>query len=195
MTGRTARPTVSVPCEELSVPTVLTVAGATPVLAGAFLAETATVAGNVHLAEGVSIWFGTVLRAEHAPITVGPDSNLQDNSVVHTDPDYPATIGARVTVGHRVILHGCTVEDDALIGMGAIVMNGAVVGEGAVVGAGAVVTEGTVVPPRTIAVGVPAKILEKPVPPIPRPNVDGYLRLADAYRETSSAVPMAGGHD
>lgn len=171
------------------MPTVLTVAGITPELAGAYLADTATVAGNVTLAPGVSIWFGTVLRAEHAPITIGADSNLQDNSVVHTDADFPTTVGERVTVGHRVILHGCTVEDDALIGMGAVVMNGAVVGEGAVVGAGAIVTEGTVVPPRTIAVGVPAKILEREVPPVPRPNVAGYLALADAYRESTSALP------
>jgi carbonic anhydrase/acetyltransferase-like protein (isoleucine patch superfamily) len=171
------------------VPTVLTVAGITPTLATAFIAETATVAGNVTLAEGVSVWFGTVLRAEAAPITVGADTNIQDNSVVHTDPAYAVTIGERVTVGHRVILHGCTVEDDVLVGMGAVVMNGAVVGEGAVVGAGAVVTEGTVVPPRSIAVGVPAKILEKDVPPIPRPNVAGYIALADAYREATSAIP------
>jgi carbonic anhydrase/acetyltransferase-like protein (isoleucine patch superfamily) len=170
------------------VPTVLTVAGVTPQLAGAFLAETATVAGDVTLAGGVSIWFGTVLRAEHAPITVGADSNLQDNSVVHTDARFPTRIGERVTVGHRVVLHGCTVEDDVLVGMGAVVMNGAVIGEGAVVGAGAVVTEGTVVPPRTIAVGVPAKVLEKEVPPVPRPNVAGYLALADAYRESSPAT-------
>ncbi|MEX1163685.1 MAG: gamma carbonic anhydrase family protein [Nitriliruptor sp.] len=171
------------------MPTVLTVAGFTPELAGAYLADNATVAGNVQLASGVSIWFGTVLRAEHAPITVGADSNLQDNSVVHTDPTFACSIGERVTVGHRVVLHGCTVEDDVLIGMGAVVMNGAVIGEGAVVGAGAVVTEGTVVPPRTIAVGVPAKILEKDVPPVPRPNVAGYIHLADVYREATPAVP------
>lgn len=171
------------------MPTVLTVAGITPTLATAYVADTATVAGNVTLADGVSIWFGTVLRAEMAPITIGADSNLQDNSVVHTDPEYPVDVGERVTVGHRVVLHGCTVEDDALIGMGAVVMNGAVIGEGAVVGAGAVVTEGTVVPPRTIAVGVPAKVLEKPVPAVPRPNVAGYIALAEAYRAATPARP------
>jgi carbonic anhydrase/acetyltransferase-like protein (isoleucine patch superfamily) len=171
------------------VPTVLTVAGITPELATAYLADTATVAGNVTLASDVSIWFGTVLRAELSPITVGAGTNIQDNSVVHTDPQYPCTIGERVTVGHRVILHGCTIEDDVLVGMGAVVMNGARVGEGAVIGAGAVITEGTVVPPRTIAVGVPARILEKDVPPIPRPNVAGYIQLAEAYREATPAIP------
>jgi carbonic anhydrase/acetyltransferase-like protein (isoleucine patch superfamily) len=171
------------------VPTVLTVAGVTPELATAFLAETATVAGNVTLAEGVSVWFGSVLRAELSPITVGAETNIQDNSVVHTDPKFPCTIGARVTVGHRVVLHGCTIEDDVLVGMGSVVMNGAVVGEGAVIGAGAVITEGTVVPPRTIAVGVPARILEKDVPPVPRPNVAGYVSLAEAYREATPAIP------
>jgi carbonic anhydrase/acetyltransferase-like protein (isoleucine patch superfamily) len=169
------------------VSTVLTVAGLTPEVAStSFLAATAVVAGDVTLAGGASVWYGTVLRAEHAPITVGSDSNLQDNSVVHTDGGFPTAIGERVTVGHRVILHGCTVEDDALIGMGAVVMNGAVIGEGAVVGAGVVVTEGTVVPGRTIAVGVPAKVLERDVPPVPRPNVAAYVDLADAHRGASN---------
>jgi carbonic anhydrase/acetyltransferase-like protein (isoleucine patch superfamily) len=133
------------------------------------------------------VWYGSVLRAELAPIAIGPDSNVQDNSVIHTDHGFPVTLGARVTVGHRVVLHGCTVEDDVLVGMGAVIMNGAVVGEGAVVGAGAVVTEGTVVPPRTIAVGVPAKILDRDVPPVPRPNVAGYVYLAQVHRDARDA--------
>jgi carbonic anhydrase/acetyltransferase-like protein (isoleucine patch superfamily) len=171
------------------VPTVLTVAGQTPTLAAtAFLADTATVVGDVTLADNASVWYGSVLRAEHSPITVGADTNIQDNSVLHTDPGFATTLGDRVTVGHRCILHGCTVEDDALIGMGAVVMNGAVIGEGAVVGAGAVVTEGTHVPPRTIAVGIPAKILEKDVPPVPRPNVAAYVALSDAHREATAAA-------
>lgn len=171
-----------------SDPTVLTVAGSTPRIATtAFLAPTSTVVGDVTLEDGASLWYGAVLRAELAPITIGAESNVQDLCVVHTDAGFPTTLGARVTVGHRVVLHGCTIEDDVLIGMGAVVMNGAVIGEGAVVGAGAVVTEGTQVPPRTIAVGVPAKVIEREVPPVPRPNVAGYVALAEAHREASDA--------
>lgn len=163
---------------------LVTVNGLTPQIAeGAFVARGATVAGDIHLADGVSIWFGCVLRAEQAPVTVGRDSNLQDLTVVHTDAGFPTTVGERVTVGHRAVLHGCTVEDDALIGMGAVVLNGAVIGEGALVAAGAVVREGMQVPPRSLVAGVPAKVLEgRPVPDVPRPNVAGYLHLADLYR-------------
>lgn len=162
---------------------VISVRGMTPRIADSvFLAKGAIVAGDVTLDDGVSVWFGTVVRAEREPITIGPDTNLQDGAVVHVDPGFPARIGARVTVGHRAVLHGCTVGDDALIGMGAIVLTGAVIGEGAVVGAGAVVTEGMEVPPRTVALGIPAKVREMEVPEIPRRNVASYLELASWYR-------------
>lgn len=148
----------------------------------AWVAPTAVVAGDVRLAAGVSIWYGTVLRSEVEAITIGADSNVQDNSVLHTDSGFPITLGERVTVGHRVILHGCTIGDDVLVGMGAVVMNGAEIGEGAVIGAGAVVTEGTVVPPHTTAVGIPAKVRESiPVPPTPRLNVAAYTWLKGLY--------------
>jgi carbonic anhydrase/acetyltransferase-like protein (isoleucine patch superfamily) len=170
------------------MPTILSVNGRTPrVAAGAFLAETAVVAGDVELADGASLWFGCVVRSEHTSVSIGADSNLQDLTVVHTDADYPTVVGARVTVGHRAILHGCTIEDDALIGMGAIVLNGAVVGAGAIVGAGAVIREGMHVPPRSLAVGIPAKVLDRTVPEPPRPNVAGYLELAEHYREAAPA--------
>jgi carbonic anhydrase/acetyltransferase-like protein (isoleucine patch superfamily) len=172
------------------MPTVLSVNGHTPRVAeGAFLAETAVVAGGVEIAEGASLWFGCVVRSEHARATIGADSNLQDLTVVHTDPRFPVAIGDRVTVGHRAILHGCTIEDDALIGMGAVVLNGAVVGAGAIVGAGAVIREGMEVPPRTLAVGVPAKVLDRTAPEPPFPNVASYLALADRYREATVVVP------
>lgn len=167
------------------MPNVIEVNGRRPeVHPEAFVAANATVAGDVHLAAGVSVWFGAVIRAERAPIEIGEDTNVQDLTVVHTDAGAPVVVGARVTVGHRVVLHGCSVGDDALIGMGAVVMNGAVIGEGAVVAAGAVVTEGTEVPPRTIVAGVPAKALEgRDVPPVPRHNVASYRELADWYEE------------
>jgi carbonic anhydrase/acetyltransferase-like protein (isoleucine patch superfamily) len=180
--------TPRVPDEDRPLPTILSVDGHRPQIdQRAFLAETAVVAGDVQLAAGASLWFGCVVRSEKATVTIGVDTNLQDLTVVHTDADFPTRIGDRVTVGHRAILHGCTVEDDALIGMGAVVLNGAVVGAGAIVGAGAVIREGMHVPPRTLAVGVPAKILEgREVPPAPRPNVANYLALADHYREATT---------
>jgi carbonic anhydrase/acetyltransferase-like protein (isoleucine patch superfamily) len=169
------------------VASILTVHGRRPDLApGVFLAATATVAGDVRLGPGVSVWFGCVLRSERSTITVGADSNLQDLTVVHTDEGVPTTLGERVTVGHRAILHGTTVGDDALIGMGAILLNGSRVGPGAVVAAGAVVREGMEVPPGTLAVGVPARVLERPVPAVPRPNVASYLELAGWYGEAQA---------
>ena len=170
------------------MPTILTVNDRTPsVHEQAFLAETAVVAGDVELAAGVSVWFGTVIRSEHERVTVGADTNIQDLTAVHTDPSAPVMIGERVTVGHRSVLHGCTVEDDVLIGMGAVVMNGARVGRGALVAAGAVVTEGTEIPPMSLAVGVPAKVIDRPVPEVPRANVASYLALAEQYRQATDA--------
>lgn len=166
------------------MPSLLTVNHLSPsVDPGAFVAENAVLAGDVHLAAGASVWFGCVLRSEVEAIVVGPQTNIQDLSVVHTDPGSSCTLGARVTVGHRVVLHGCTIEDDALIGMGAVVLNGAVIGAGAVVAAGAVVTAGTVVPAGALVAGVPAKVLDRPVPEVPRPNVAGYVLLASVYQQ------------
>ncbi len=170
------------------MPTVLTVNGHTPRIAqGAFLADTAVVAGDVDLADGVSVWFGTVIRSEHESVTIGADCNIQDLTAVHTDPASPVVLGERVTVGHRCVLHGCVIEDDVLVGMGAVVMNGAHVGRGALIAAGAVVTEGTSIPEMSLAVGVPAKVIDRPVPDVPRSNVAGYLDLAERYRDARPA--------
>lgn len=147
----------------------------------AFVAPGATVAGDVTVGEHASIWFGCVVRSERAPLWIGAETNVQDLTVIHADPEYPVRIGARVTIGHRVVLHGCVVEDDALIGMGAVVLNGAMIGAGAVIAAGAVVAPGTSVPPMTLAMGVPAKAIDRPVPDVPRPNVAGYRELAGWY--------------
>jgi carbonic anhydrase/acetyltransferase-like protein (isoleucine patch superfamily) len=163
--------------------TLLTVNDSTPEIAdSAFVASTAVVAGKVTLGDKASVWYGCVLRAEIEPISVGASSNIQDLSVIHTDPGSPVVIGDRVTVGHRVVLHGCTIEDDVLVGMGAVVMNGAVVGAGAVIAAGAVVTSGTQIPPNTLAAGIPAKPMERPVPDVPRLNVAAYEYLSELYR-------------
>ncbi len=124
----------------------------------AFVAENAVLIGDVHLEPESSVFYGSVLRADHDRITVGQGSNIQDNAVLHTDAGHPLTIGKNVTVGHSAVVHGCTVEADALIGMHATVLNGAVIGRGSIVAAGALVTEGFVVPPYTVAMGVPAKV-------------------------------------
>ncbi|NKE09054.1 gamma carbonic anhydrase family protein [Kocuria subflava] len=124
----------------------------------AFVAPNATVIGDVHVGEGAGIFYGTVLRADRSPIRLGAGSNLQDNCTVHSDPEFPCTIGSGVSVGHAAVLHGCTVEDNVLIGMSATVLNGAVVGSGSLVAAGAVVLEGTIIPPGSLVAGIPAKV-------------------------------------
>lgn len=152
----------------------------------AYVAPTASLLGNVTLEAEASVWFGCVLRAEQAPIVVGPRTNVQDLTVIHTDPGRPCRLGGGVTVGHRAVLHGATVEDGALIGIGAIVLDGALVGEEAVVGAGAVVPEGAVIPPRTLALGVPAKVVrELEEEDLVRLRVAAawYVEQARTYRE------------
>jgi carbonic anhydrase/acetyltransferase-like protein (isoleucine patch superfamily) len=115
--------------------------------------------GDVTLGAESSVWYGAVIRADLAPVTIGDQTNLQDGTIVHVDEDVPCHIGSRVGVGHRVILHGCSVEDDCLIGMGAVLLNGVRIGSGSVVAAGAVLPEGMPVPPRSLVMGVPARIV------------------------------------
>jgi len=126
-----------------------------------FVAGSADLIGDVEIADDASIWFQVVLRGDIGPIRVGANSNIQDGSVLHSVTGVPVNVGQWVTVGHRVVLHGCTVEDHCLIGMGAIVLNGARVGEGSIVAAGALVLEDTVVPPGSLYVGVPARLRRK----------------------------------
>lgn len=123
-----------------------------------YIAETAVVEGNVSLSEDVSVWHGAVLRADLAPITVGRGSNIQECSVVHVDTGCPVSIGSNVTIGHGAIIHGCTIGNNSLIGMGCIILNGAVIGDNCIIGAGALVTGGTVVPNGHMALGSPAKV-------------------------------------
>ena len=124
-----------------------------------FIAETATLIGKVRLLEGASVWFGAVLRGDNEWIEVGEDSNVQDNSTCHTDLGFPLTIGKNCTIGHNVILHGCTVDDDALVGMGSIVMNGARIARGSIVGAGSVITEGKQFAEHSLIIGAPARVI------------------------------------
>jgi carbonic anhydrase/acetyltransferase-like protein (isoleucine patch superfamily) len=124
----------------------------------AWIAGSATVIGSVRLNESSSIWYGAVLRADSDIITIGPGSNIQDGVVMHVDPGFPVSVGRGVSVGHNAVLHGCTIGDDVLVGMGAVVLNGAVVGDGSLVAAGALVPAGAVIPPRSLAAGVPAKV-------------------------------------
>lgn len=125
----------------------------------AWVAPDAQVIGRVVMEDQASVWFGAVLRGDNAEIRVGRGSNVQDLCCLHTDPDFPLTIGADCTIGHRAILHGCTIGDGALIGMGATILNGAVIGEGALIGAGALVTEGKHIPAGALVMGAPAKVV------------------------------------
>ena len=137
--------------------------GKSPIISDScYISESVDLIGDVTLGENVSLWFGTVVRGDMHFITIGNRSNIQDNSVVHVTTDIsPARIGSEVTVGHNAIIHGATIEDRCLIGMGAIIMDDAVVGEGSIVGAGAVVPPNMMIPPRSLVVGLPAKIVRQ----------------------------------
>jgi len=124
-----------------------------------FLAPGAHVIGDVILGEDVGIWFGAVLRGDKEPITVGAGTNIQEHTMVHADPGFPARIGKGCTIGHRAIVHGCTIGDGTLIGMGAIVLNGAKIGRNVIIGAGALVTEGKEIPDNSLVVGTPGKVV------------------------------------
>jgi carbonic anhydrase/acetyltransferase-like protein (isoleucine patch superfamily) len=144
-----------------------------------WLAPNATLIGDVILHDAASIWFNAVLRGDNEPITVGAGSNVQDGCVFHTDMGFPLTIGANCTIGHKAILHGCTIKDNALVGMGATVLNGAVIGSNCIIGANALVPEGKVIPDNSLVVGVPGKIV-KTLPDEIAANIagsaEGYVR-------------------
>ncbi|WP_371648608.1 gamma carbonic anhydrase family protein [Streptomyces mirabilis] len=152
----------------------------------AFTAPTSVVIGDVTLHAGASVWYGAVLRADFGPIVIGADSNIQDNCTLHVDPGFPITVGERVSVGHNAVLHGATVEDDCLIGMGATVLNGAVIGAGSLVAAQALVPQGMRVPPGSLVAGVPAKV-KRPLTEEEREgltlNGTFYVDLAKTHKE------------
>ncbi|MET4157377.1 gamma carbonic anhydrase family protein [Agromyces sp. PvR057] len=143
----------------------------------AFVAAGAVLVGDVRLAADASVWYNAVLRAEAEPIVIGERSNLQDTVACHVDRGFPLVVGDGVSVGHGAVLHGCTVEDDCLVGMNATVLNGAVIGAGSLVAAGAVVLEGTVVPPGSLVAGVPAKVRRELTPD----EQAGIRRNAESY--------------
>jgi len=145
----------------------------------AFVAASADILGEVELGERSSVWYGAVLRADLAPIKVGAGSNVQDGAVIHVDESRPCVLGEDVTVGHRAVLHGCSVGDRCLVGMGAIVLDGAVIGEECIVGAGALVTQGKSFPPRSMILGCPAKVARELKPD----EVAGLREHARAYAD------------
>jgi carbonic anhydrase/acetyltransferase-like protein (isoleucine patch superfamily) len=129
-----------------------------------WIAPTASVIGKVILKKNASIWFGVVARGDNDPIEIGENSNVQDNSVLHTDLGQPLTIGANVTIGHMVMLHGCTIGDGSLVGIGSIVLNGARIGRGCLIGAGALITEGKVIPDHSVVMGAPGRVVREVTP-------------------------------
>ena len=170
------------------MPRILTINDTTPDVEQArFIAEDVVLAGDVGLGEDVTLWYGVIARAEYSSVRIGARTNIQDGTVLHADPGTPCIIGEDVTVGHRSVIHGCTLEDGVLVGMGAVVLNGAVVGEGSLVAAGAVVREGEEIPPNSLVVGVPATVRRDLGPDRGTyPNVAGYLHLGELYSEATS---------
>jgi carbonic anhydrase/acetyltransferase-like protein (isoleucine patch superfamily) len=152
----------------------------------AFVAESASVTGDVTLGPGANVWFGAVLRGDDAPISVGEKTNVQDLSMVHADPGIPNVIGAFNVIGHQAVLHGAKVGDRCLIGMNCVLLTGSVIGDECIIGAGAVVTEGMVVPPRSVVLGVPGKIVRQVTDEEVRVFVESseqYARRAAEYAE------------
>ena len=167
-------------------PLLVPLGGVTPVVEpGAWLAPNVVLVGRVTIRAGASIWFGVVIRAEQGTIEVGPDANIQDNTVLHTDEGLHLSVGSNTSVGHGVVLHGCTVGDDVVVGMGSRVLNGARVGSESLLAAGSVVLEGVQTPPRSLFAGVPAKMrgeLDEEKVESLRENGRIYQRLRDQYQ-------------
>jgi carbonic anhydrase/acetyltransferase-like protein (isoleucine patch superfamily) len=164
----------------------ISLAGHTPAVADtAWVAPTAAVIGDVTIGERTGVFYSAVVRGDTTTITIGEGSNLQDGVVLHADPDFPCTVGSGVSIGHAAVVHGCTIEDDCLIGMGAVVLNGAVVGRGSMVAAGAVVLEGAQIPPGSLVAGVPGKVrreLSADEQAGLRENARHYTELTAAHR-------------
>ena len=143
-----------------------------------WVAPNANVIGKIHLNTGASVWFGATLRGDNEWIDIGAGSNVQENSVLHTDIGFPLTIGRNCTIGHKAILHGCTIGDQSLIGMGAIVLNGAQIGRNCLIGAGALITEGKIIPENSLVVGAPGKVVRS----LTEAEIEGLLASATGYQ-------------
>lgn len=170
--------------------TILSFNGSAPdVPDSAWTAPNATLIGRVTLGEEASVFYGAVLRGDVDSITIGARSNIQDNVSIHCDAGIPTSVGSGVSVGHSAVLHGCTVEDDCLIGMSATVLNRAVIGTGSLIAAGAVVLEGTIIPPGSLVAGVPAKVRRELTPDelvkVTR-NATHYVELSRAHRDLTA---------
>lgn len=146
-----------------------------------FIATSADIIGDVTLETGANIWYGAVLRGDTNKIYIGKNTNIQDNSVVHVDVDKPCTLGDGVTVGHRAIVHGCTVKNNVLVGMGAIILNGAEIGENTIIGAGSLVTQNKKIPSGVLCMGVPAKVVRE----LTEEEIDSIKKSAQHYVELS----------
>jgi carbonic anhydrase/acetyltransferase-like protein (isoleucine patch superfamily) len=147
----------------------------------AWVAPNATVIGDVRLGDNTSIWWNAVLRADNDTISIGAESNIQDGSVLHVDPGFPLTLGARVTVGHMVMLHGCTVGDESLIGIKSVILNKAVIGRHCIIGANSLIPEGKVIPDRSLVMGSPGKVVRQ----LTDEEVAGLRRVAQGYVENA----------
>ncbi len=153
---------------------------------GVWIADNATVIGDVRLGKNVNVWFGAILRGDNDPITIGDNTNVQDGSVLHTDDGVPLDIGANVTIGHKVMLHGCTIGEGSLIGINAVVLNRAVIGKNCLIGANSLIPEGKVIPERSLVCGSPGRIIRELTDhEISRlkASADGYVNNAQRYQE------------
>src|SRR5262245_27065546 len=146
-----------------------------------YIAPDASVIGSVTLENEANVWFNVVIRADNDQITIGEQTNVQDGSVLHVDPGYPMKLGRRVTIGHKVMLHGCTVGDGALIGINSVIMNGAKIGKSALIGANTLIAEGKEIPDGVLVLGSPGKIIRE----LKQEEKDFLLKIADGYVERS----------